>query len=566
MNTSSSTSRPRVPASVLTRLASRLFASLLAGLSVLAVSGEPSSVTPPHVITTSDVLVVHAGAAFSYRIVASDAPSSYSASGLPPGLTLDPSTGIIRGVISALSTTPYTVTFRATNVAGTGEATQLMASDGNPPVEMPYVRSVTAPPAGTYHPGDTLTFTFACSVPYGGLTVSGTPRVAVTIGGATKYATFTAVANDEMTFQYAVVNGDDAGHGIAVADTIDANGATLSDRTGLPCALALPPVDTSAVLIAAADPAPSGTLTTQSAATTDATSGPVVDSGAVSKATATTPASTGTNTDRIVNLSSRLNLAGSDAVVGFVLKGSGTKPMLVRAVGPGLGAFGVTNPAPAPSFTLYDGAGAPIDGNQGWSDSASVAAASAAVGAFALPAGSQDAALVTNLAPGAYTAHVSPGGDGVVLVEVYDAATGTPAELANISARGHVGAGEAALVAGFVVSGDTPKRLLIRGVGPALTRFGVTNPLADPVVEVFGSGASTPTAANDNWEQSTDTEASAAAVATVAKAVGAFPLDGGAKDAALLVTLAPGAYTAVVTGAGGATGEGLVEVYDAPAP
>jgi hypothetical protein len=568
MNTSSSVSPLQRPASAFARLgfARRLVAPLLLGLSAAVASAQPSSIQPPHVVTSSDVVMIEAGYNFSYRILASDAPTTYSASGLPAGLTLDPSSGIIRGVIGMSSSTPFAVTLRASNVAGTGEATQMMASNGNPPIEMPYVEVVIGPPAGTYQPGDTLTFTLPCSVPYGGFAVTGTPRIAMTVGSHARYATFAGLAKNTLTFTYTVAADDDAPNGIAFGNTIDANGGSLADHTGLACALVVPAVDLSAIRIATAS-APANTVAEPTAAPSSTSGTAAVGTAPTATQSVTSDAAVATSgsnsgTSRIVNLSSRMNLAGNDAIVGFVLKGSASKSMLVRAVGPGLASFGVTNAAPAPRLTLYNQSKQTLGTNSGWADSREIAAADTSVGAFALPSGSRDAAILTDLAPGAYTAQVSPGGNGILLVEVYDAATGAPAELINISARGQVGTGESALVAGFVVTGSTPKRLLVRGVGPALTRFGVTAPLADPVVKVFAGGASAPTAENDNWGAD---GASSADVAATGSAVGAFPLDTGSADAALLVTLPPGSYTAVVTGANGTTGEGLVEVYDAPA-
>jgi hypothetical protein len=121
----------------------------------------------------------------------------------------------------------------------------------------------------------------------------------------------------------------------------------------------------------------------------------------------------------------------------------------------------------------------------------------------------------------------------------------------------HVTAGEGTLIAGLVISGNTPKKVLIRGVGPALTPFGVTGVLADPTITVYSRGAVI--ASNDNWEVGTE---SAATTMAAAVKVGAFALPAASKDASLLITLQPGAYTVHVTGAGGTTGVALVEVYD----
>jgi hypothetical protein len=198
--------------------------------------------------------------------------------------------------------------------------------------------------------------------------------------------------------------------------------------------------------------------------------------------------------------------------------------------------------------------------NDSWGsagDAAAIAATATRVGAFALPAGSPEAVISTTLAPGSYTAQVrgAAAGTGVGLVEVYDAGTGAEnSKVVNISARGDVGTGGNILIAGFVIRGTQPKTVLIRGVGPALAGFGLSGVLADPRLQLF-SGT---TQINEN-DNATDP-----ALATAATRVGAFALAAGSRDAAILVTLQPGAYTAQVSGVGGTTGIGLVEVYEVP--
>ena len=133
--------------------------------------------------------------------------------------------------------------------------------------------------------------------------------------------------------------------------------------------------------------------------------------------------------------------------------------------------------------------------------------------------------------------------------------------LINVATRAFVGAGDQVLIGGFVVDGPRPRTLLVRAAGPALGRLGVSGTLADPQLRVFAAGAEV--AVNDDWGVPADTgAASGAAVAAAAARVGAFPFPAGSADAAVLVTLPAGAYSAVVEGAGGATGTGLVEAYE----
>jgi hypothetical protein len=129
--------------------------------------------------------------------------------------------------------------------------------------------------------------------------------------------------------------------------------------------------------------------------------------------------------------------------------------------------------------------------------------------------------------------------------------------LINVATRAYVGGGDQVLIGGFVVEG-TPKRMLVRAVGPALAAFGVANPLPDPHLRIIAAGATAATAENDNWGEQSE----AGDVVWAAQQAGAFALPGGSRDAALLVTLPAGAYTAVVEGVGGTTGSGLIEAYE----
>lgn len=266
---------------------------------------------------------------------------------------------------------------------------------------------------------------------------------------------------------------------------------------------------------------------------------------------------------QLVNLSVR-TFAGADAnmlIVGFVVGGSGARSLLLRGVGPTLTTFGVSGVLANPQITAYAGSTA-IVANDDWGAAAnagSMAATAASVGAFALPAASLDAALYRDFSAGGYTVQVSGvgGATGVTLMEAYDAGGAAGGRLVNLSARSAVSAGSGVLIAGFVVNQST-RGLLVRGVGPALTAFGVSDALANSRLRIF-QGAQL-IAENDDWSTASD----AALVATAAQGVGAFALPAAGRDAALLLTLPPGAYTAQVSGVGGATGVALVEVYEVP--
>lgn len=275
---------------------------------------------------------------------------------------------------------------------------------------------------------------------------------------------------------------------------------------------------------------------------------------------------------RIANLSIRSQIGGNSGplTVGLTIGGSGTageKPVLLRAAGPTLAAFGVEGTLPDPQLALLSGQTV-VTQNDDWAGNATVVATSAAVGAFGLSdAASKDAALAHSAASGSYTVRINGANDtsGVALTEVYDASPsdtfvlGTP-RLINVSALTHAGTGAEVLITGFAIAGTTPKSVLIRGIGPTLAAFGVGGVLADPKLDLFRSGSGEATATNDNWGAA----ANAAQIATAAAGVGAFALAPDSKDAVLLLTLPPGSYTAQVSGGGGESGLALVEVYEVP--
>jgi uncharacterized delta-60 repeat protein len=283
------------------------------------------------------------------------------------------------------------------------------------------------------------------------------------------------------------------------------------------------------------------------------------------------PSST-SSANRLLNLSSRADLTGTqNLIAGFVVSGTGTKTLLLRAIGPGLNSFGVPGYMPSPELDLYSSAGSLMSKNTGWTGSLSTTFAQ--VGAFSLPAGSADVALLATLAPGSYTMHVySPSGSGgVVLTEIYDASPSplTSAQrLINISARGTVSSGAGAVIGGFVISGSSAKSVLIRGIGPGLAAFSITDSLADPVLIVYDSNGNI-VAKNVSWLNQTVSGLYQSAVSTTDiistdANVGAFALSSQNADTALIANLPPGAYTFQITSASNKTGEVLGEVYEIP--
>lgn len=272
---------------------------------------------------------------------------------------------------------------------------------------------------------------------------------------------------------------------------------------------------------------------------------------------------TGPLAARLSNLSVRTTLAANQILtVGLTMSGGG-RAVLLRAAGPGLGALDVPGTMADPKLTLFNGT-APIGTNDNWGDTAAnataVIVANSAVGAFALPVASLDAALVAAV-DGGRTVQVSGPAAGNVIVEAYDTGSTNSPRLTNLSALNQVGTGGDVLIAGFTVAGTGTKNLLIRAAGPSLAvpPFNIGGTLADPKLVVRRTSDQAIVGENDTY---------AASLATVFPSVGAFGWVAGAKDAALIVSLpaSPGGagYTVTVSGSDGGTGVAIVEVYELP--
>ncbi len=284
----------------------------------------------------------------------------------------------------------------------------------------------------------------------------------------------------------------------------------------------------------------------------------------VSEGAALTVAEAG-DRNRVVALSARAKAwRGERAlVIGVAVAGgdgSAGVPVMLRAVGPSLGAFGVNGVMEDPHATLYS-EGRDVARCDDWDGDPVVASVGARLGNFGLPKDSLDAAMVWTLSPGLHTLVIdplSPDRSGMVMGECYDAlgvpSAGSP-RLAGLSARGWVGAGDSTLTGGFVLEGDRRRTMLIRAVGPGLSDLGIGGVLADPVLTVYAAGEAI--ASDDDWAGAQD-------LAAAFVRVGEFALSPDSKDAAVLVTLGPGIYTAVVSGKGEGGGVALLEIYPVP--
>ncbi len=257
---------------------------------------------------------------------------------------------------------------------------------------------------------------------------------------------------------------------------------------------------------------------------------------------------------RLANLSTRLRVGAGDEVgiVGFVVKAA--KRVLIRALGPGLEQYGVSNVLANPTIELH-GPNGLIQFNDDWSDRQGAQIAATGLS----PSFSSESAILVSLPIGNYTAIVRGvgGTTGNALLELYnlDSLPGVPfggaAELVNLSTRGRVETGDSVMIGGFVVSSGNAKRYLIRAIGPSLAAYGVQGALQNPTVQLFRG--STLIAENDDWRSTQMADITASGFA---------PVDN--RESAIFATLESGSYTAVVRGAGDTSGVGLVEVYELP--
>ena len=260
----------------------------------------------------------------------------------------------------------------------------------------------------------------------------------------------------------------------------------------------------------------------------------------------------GTDVPRLANISTRMPvLTGNNVLIGgFIIEGDTAKTVVVRARGPSLLPFGLTNALLNPMLQLVRSSDqAQIAVNDNWQSAANAADIQAS--GFA-PSEALESAIMVTLAPGAYSAIVTgaAGGTGIGIVEVFEVDQPTT-PLVNISTRGAVFTGNDVMIGGFVIQGSGPQTVVVRARGPSLLPFGLTDALLNPMIQLIRSSDQAQIAVNDNWQS--------AANAADIQASGFAPPE--ALESAILITLPPGAYSVILTGAGGATGIAILEVF-----
>jgi hypothetical protein len=236
---------------------------------------------------------------------------------------------------------------------------------------------------------------------------------------------------------------------------------------------------------------------------------------------------------------------------GFIITGNDAKRVIIRGLGPSLTNFNVPDAVNDPILRLFGPTGSVIAVNDNWKDTQQPEVEATGIP----PTDTRESAIVATLVPATYTSSLAEmnNGSGVGLVEIYDLNSGATAKLANISTRGSVQTADNVMIGGFSLGGSStnPTKVVVRAIGPSLTQFGVKNALTNPTLELFDNNGQR-VALNDNWA---DDQNQAAQL----QALNIAP--GHANESAVVTTLPPGLYTAVVAGKGGGIGIGLIEVY-----
>jgi arylsulfate sulfotransferase len=252
-----------------------------------------------------------------------------------------------------------------------------------------------------------------------------------------------------------------------------------------------------------------------------------------------------------LNLSTRGLVSGGDNVLigGFIVTGTAPKTLVLRALGPSLSSFGLSGVLNDPVLKVYNSSHTLIATNDNWQSDPNHFVVEANGLA---PSNLLESATAQTLAPGAYTVIVrgKQTTSGIGLVELYDLSPLSNSKLKNMSTRGSVGTGDNVLISGFIVGDVGNTTVIVRALGPSLANFGLSGVLSDPTLTIYDSSG-TVIASNDNWLENINW-------IDVRKNALSPPSE---QESALVLHLPPGAYTAMVRGANGATGNALVEVY-----
>jgi hypothetical protein len=572
---------------------------IAAGRQVTATATDPNGNTSEFsaafgapVITSPLTATATVGQLFVYQITATNNPTTFGAAPLPAGLSLDSDSGILGGTPTDPGTTQIQLT--ASNSFGTGMKTLTLTVQPFPS-SGPVIASGTSITARTGDPFSFEVFTTGGSAtarltatglppglsadPVTGV-ISGTPtadgsfRVTLTVrdGALTTTSTLQLTFTSDPAIPV-ITNPREAAltAGQFFTYTIDApssdhSGTTFSLIGNLPLGLGFDPA--TGTISGTYNPGDQngGALLGNVQTNTHNSSGSGTNPLSFFQAVPATA----------VNISTRLAVGTGDNVLigGFIVTGNAPKKVIVRAIGPSLTAQYVPGALQDPMLELHNGTGALIARNDDWHTTQIggliTSNQSAAIQASGLaPTDHRESAMLVTLAqhtgnPASLTGHYTTiirgknGTTGAALVEVYDVGTASldvssNAQLANISTRGLVQTGDNVMIGGFIVRGDMPATVIVRAIGPSLAQHGITNPLQDPTLELHDHNG-TLIAFNDNWMSAPNRQA----------IINSGQAPSNNLESAILRSLSPGNYTAIVRGKNGTSGVALVEAYVIP--
>ena len=457
----------------------------------------------PPVITSPLSASGQRGEPFSYRITATNSPTTFGASGLPSGLSVDPATGLISGAPNDFGS--FQVQVSASNSKGTGTATLIItiASGEITVVQFRSDFETVAPPQSTV-----------------------TLIVDLTRAGG---------ESEEVSVDYATSDGS-----AKAGEDYQPQAGTLVFAPGQK-------QQTITIAVTHRDtPGPDRTFFVDLSSPSR---------GNLGRSRATIVMTHPDVSTKLLNISTRAPVRSGEQVMiaGFIVEGSVPKRLVLRAIGPSLTQRQVPNAIQDTTLTLMDSNGSQIAFNDDY-ESSSTEDRQTLADSDLEPEDLRESAIVGTLAPGNYTAILRGKDNGTGLVEVYDISGTFSSRFVNIATRSRVNEGDnGAMIAGFIVAAPenqpgSAQRIVLRAIGPSLAQAGIADVLENPTVEIYRG--SQKILENDDWK--TDQRLSL-------EASGLAPRSD--KEAAILVDLDPGSYSAVVRGKNGTTGVALAEVY-----
>ena len=487
------------------------FSVTLSNPSVNAAIGNPvtANVTilddeGPPVITSPTSASGQRGEPFSYRITATNSPTSYNATGLPAGLSVDTSSGLISGTPQDFGA--FQLQISATNSKGTGSATVVLSIASGETTATQFRNDFIS----VTDPQSTVTLIVDLS------RAGGEP-------------------NEEVSVDYATVDGS-----AKAGEDYEPQAGRLVFAPGQK-------QQTITVrLIPRDEPGPDRTFFVD-------LSNP--SRGTLGRSRATIVSTHPDFSTKVLNISTRAPVRAGDEVMiaGFIIEGSVPKEVVLRGIGPTLTAMGVPNAISDPTLTLMDSNGSQLAFSDDYEQNSAENVETLESNELA-PDDSRESAIVATLSPGSYTAVLRGKTNGTGLVEVYDIGGTASSRFVNIATRSRVNEGDnGAMIAGFIIAAPEgqpgfAQRVVVRAIGPSLKNAGINDVVENPTLDIYRG--SELILSNDDWKTDQRQEL---------EPTGLVPTND--RESAIIADLEPGSYSAVIRGKSNTTGVALAEVY-----